>query len=78
MSLHPMLMEFNKQIGAIRFKVGKAFGTMNRRLHLARITYFGTAKVQVQMCWALLAKKLLKARRTLKVMEAAGAAVCLY
>ncbi|WP_323032187.1 transposase [Brachymonas denitrificans] len=64
--------QFNKKIGAIRFKVEQAFGTMKRRFNLARARYFGTAKVQAQMCWAALGMNLLKAHRKLKAMELAG------
>lgn len=52
--VHALLKQFNKQIGSIRFKVEQAFGTMKRRFHLGRARYFGTAKVQAQMCWAAL------------------------
>ncbi len=45
---------------------------MKRRFHLARARYFGTAKVQAQMCWAALGMNLLKAHRKLKSMEFAG------
>ena len=71
--VHHLLKQFNKQIGSIRFKVEQAFGTMKRRFHLARARYFGTAKVQAQMCWAALGMNLLKAHRKLKAMELAGA-----
>ncbi|WP_323030734.1 IS5 family transposase [Brachymonas denitrificans] len=70
--LHPLYSQFNKKIGAIRFKVEQAFGTMKRRFNLARARYFGTAKVQAQMCWAALGMNLLKAHRKLKAMELAG------
>ena len=43
--MHPLYRAFNKKIGAIRFKVEQAFGTMKRRFHLSRARYFGTAKV---------------------------------
>ena len=46
---------------------------MKRRFHLGRARYFGTAKVQAQMCWAALGMNLLKAHRKLKAMELAGA-----
>jgi IS5 family transposase len=69
---HPLLKAFNKKIGAVRFKVEQAFGTMKRRFHLARARYFGTAQVQAQMCWAALGMNLLKAHRKLKAMELAG------
>ena len=71
--VHALLKQFNKQIGSIRFKVEQAFGTMKRRFHLGRARYFGTAKVQAQMCWAALGMNLLKAHRKLKAMELAGA-----
>ncbi len=71
--VHPLLKAFNQKIGGIRFKVEQAFGTMKRRFHLARARYFGTAKVQAQMCWAALGMNLLKAHRKLKRMELAGA-----
>ncbi len=71
--VHPLLKEFNKQIGGIRFKVKQAFWTVRRRFHLARARYFGVAKVQAQMCWAALGMNLLKAHRKLKAMKFAGA-----
>lgn len=70
--VHPLLKSFNRKIGAIRFKVEQAFGTMKRRFHLARARYFGTAKVQAQMYWAALGMNLLKAHNKLKRMELAG------
>ena len=70
--LHPLYSQFNKKIGAIRFKVEQAFGTMKRRFNLARARYFGAEKVQAQMCWAALGMNLLKAHRKLKMMELAG------
>ncbi|MCB0818274.1 MAG: transposase [Flavobacteriales bacterium] len=68
----PLLKSFNSKIGAIRFKVEQAFGTMKRRFHLARARYFGAVKVQAQMCWAALGMNLLKAHNKLKRMELAG------
>ena len=70
--VHPLLKAFNSKIGAIRFKVEQAFGTIKRRFHLARARYFTAVKVQAQMCWAALGMNLLKAHNKLKRMEAAG------
>ena len=39
---------------------------MKRKFHLVRARYFGTAKVQAQMCWAALGMNLLKTHRKLK------------
>ena len=61
--------KMNKAIGGLRFKVEQAFGTMNRRFHLARARYFGVAKTQAQMCWATLGMNLLKAHRELFCRE---------
>ena len=61
--VHPLYKTLNQKIGAIRFKVEQAYGTMKRRFNLARARYFGVAKVQAQMCWAALGMNLLKAHR---------------
>ena len=61
--------KLNTAIGGLRFKVEQAFGTMKRKFHLARARYFGTAKVQAQMCWAALGMNLLKAHRKLQRMQ---------
>jgi IS5 family transposase len=58
-------IQINKAIGAIRFKVEQAFGTMNRQFGLARARYMTAAKVQAQMVWAGLGMNLLKAHRKL-------------
>ena len=47
--------------GRLLLRVGQAFGTIKRRLHLARARYFGAAKVQAQMRWAALEMSRLKA-----------------
>ena len=67
--LLPILKKLNIAIGGLRFKVEQAFGTMKRKFHLARARYFGTAKVQAQMCWAALGMNLLKAHRKLQRMQ---------
>lgn len=59
--LHPLQTQMNRAIGAVRYKVEQAFGTMKRRFHLDRGRYFGAAKTQAQMCWAALGMNLLKA-----------------
>jgi IS5 family transposase len=64
--LSPILKKLNTAIGGLRFKVEQAFGTMKRKFHLARARYFGTVKVQAQMCWAALGMNLLKAHRKLQ------------
>lgn len=63
--LSSILKRLNTVIGGLRFKVEQAFGTMKRKFHLARARYFGTAKVQAQMCWAALGMNLLKVHRKL-------------
>jgi IS5 family transposase len=63
--LHPLQTKLNQAIGAIRFKVEQAFGTMKRMFGLARARYMTTAKVQAQMIWAALGMNLLKAHRKL-------------
>ena len=67
--LAPILKKLNTVIGGLRFKVEQAFGTMKRKFHLARARYFGTAKVQAQMCWAALGMNLLKAHRKLQKLQ---------
>ena len=72
--LQPWQNKINKAIGAIRFKVEQAFGTMKRRFGLARARYMTTAKVQAQMVWAALGMNLLKAHRKLSSQtESCGA-----
>jgi IS5 family transposase len=64
-----LLNTFKAKINTIRFKLEQAFGTMKRRLHLARARYFGSANVQAQMCLAALGMNLLNAYNKLKRME---------
>ena len=60
--------KFNSLISKIRYRVELGFGTLKRRFHFARASYFTTAKVHGQMVLKAMAFNLLKAlnKATLK------------
>lgn len=52
--------KFNHLISKIRYRVEQSFGTLKRRFHFARASYFTTAKVHGQMTLKAMAFNLLK------------------
>jgi len=52
--------KFNQLISKIRYRVEQGFGTLKRRFHFARASYFTTAKVHGQMVLKAMAFNLLK------------------
>lgn len=42
---------FNKIVARRRFRIEQAFGTLKRKFHMGRASYFGRLKVEAQMYW---------------------------
>jgi transposase, IS5 family len=52
---------FNQMVSKVRYRVEQCFGTLKRRFHFSRASYFTAAKVQGQMTLKAIAYNLLKA-----------------
>jgi transposase, IS5 family len=57
---------FNKIVARRRFPIEQAFGTLKRKFHMARASYFTRVKVEAQLYWKALCFNLNKALRLMQ------------